>query len=161
MKKDQKGKNMRRTYMEELAELKISAGEYDNIINRIYSLGERELLALAKAIKSGAPVAPAVKKAFERTLAMRYTELRSTYNYYFNSPSLKKKIIDRYALDISVNTAKCLAEMAQIANIDCGYEAVELQRVDNNTLQMLFLKTCEKLVFKRENDSNYFIAVLD
>lgn len=161
MKKDQKGKHMRDTYMEELAELKISAREYDDIIHRIYDLSERELLALAKAIKSGAPVASAVKKAFERTLAMRYAELRSTYNYYFNSPSPKKIIIDRYALDVSVNTAKTLAEMAQIANIDCGYEAVKLQCVDNDTFQMLFLKTCEKLVFKRENDSNYFIAVLD
>lgn len=153
---------MRDTYMKELAELKISAGEYDDIIRSIYDLGERELLALAKVIKSGAPVAKAVKKAFERTLAMRYAELRSTYNYYFNSPSPKKIIIDRYALDISVNTAKGLAEMAQIANIDCGYEAVKLQYVDNNTLQMLFLKTCEKLIFKRESeDSNYFAAVLD
>lgn len=153
---------MRDTYAAELAELKISAKEYDNIIRRIYDLSEADLLALAEAIKSGMAILPVTKRAFERVLAMRYAELRSVYDYYFNSPSIKKIITDRYALDISVNTAKGLAEMVQIANVDCGYEAVELQRVDNDTFQMLFLKTCEKLVFKRENEgSNYFVAVLD
>ena len=153
---------MRDTYAAELADLKISAKEYDNIIRRIYDLSEADLLALAEAVKSGMAILLVTKRAFERVLAMRYGELRSVYDYYFNSPSIKKIIIDRYALDISVNTAKGLAEMAQIANVDCGYEAVKLQRVDNDTFQMFFLKTCEKLVFKRENEcSNYFVAALD
>ena len=62
---------MKTTYKQDLQELNITAEEYDNIISHIYDKTAAEMVTLAKAIKSGVRVLPAVKRAFERVLDMR------------------------------------------------------------------------------------------
>lgn len=73
-----------RTYEQDLKELNISAEEFDNIINYIYDKTAGEMAVLAKAIKSGARVIPAVKRAFERVLDMRYIERQEAYKIYYS-----------------------------------------------------------------------------
>ena len=72
------------TYKQDLEDLKIRAEEYDNIISYIYDKSAAEMVAIAKAIKSGAKVLPAVRRAFERVLYMRPEERTEAYNIYFN-----------------------------------------------------------------------------
>ena len=62
------------TYEQDLKELNITSEEFDNIISNIYDKTADEMVTLAKAIKSGARVLPAVKRAFERVLDMRPEE---------------------------------------------------------------------------------------
>lgn len=73
-----------RTYEQDLKELKITEKEFDNVISNIYDKTAAEMVALAKAIKTRANVLPAVKRAFERVLDMRYTERMEAYNIYYN-----------------------------------------------------------------------------
>lgn len=73
-----------RTYEQDLRELNISAKEFNNIVSHIYDKTAEEMAVLAKAIKSGACVLPAVKRAFERVLAMRQVERQEAYNIYYN-----------------------------------------------------------------------------
>lgn len=73
-----------RTYEQDLKELNISAEEFDNIINHIYDKTAGEMVVLAKTIKSGARVLPAVKRAFERVLDMRYVERQEAYKIYYS-----------------------------------------------------------------------------
>ena len=73
------------TYKQDLKELNISAEEFDNIISHIYDKTPEEMVALAKAIKSGARVLPTVKRAFERVVAMRQTERQDAYNIYYSN----------------------------------------------------------------------------
>lgn len=73
------------TYEQDLKELNISTEEFDNIISHIYDKTPEEMVALAKAIKSGADVLRTVKRAFERVLAMRQTERTEAYNIYYSS----------------------------------------------------------------------------
>lgn len=75
---------MTRTYEQDLKELNITAEEFGNIISRIYDKTADEMVVLAKVIKSGAKVLPAVKRAFERVLDMRYTERMDAYNIYYD-----------------------------------------------------------------------------
>lgn len=74
-----------RTYEQDLKELNITAEEFNNIICHIYDKTADEMITLAKVIKSGAKVLPAVKRAFERVLDMRYTERIEAYNTYYNN----------------------------------------------------------------------------
>lgn len=73
-----------RTYRQDLKELNIAQEEFDNIISHIYDKTADEMVTLAKVIKSGTEVLPAVKRAFERVLDMRYTERVDAYNIYYN-----------------------------------------------------------------------------
>lgn len=73
-----------RTYEQNLKELNISEDEFNNIISHIYDKTADEMVSLAKAIKSSARVLPAVKRAFERVLAMRQVERQEAYNIYYN-----------------------------------------------------------------------------
>lgn len=72
------------TYKQDLEDLKITAEEYDNIISYIYDKSAAEMVSIAKAIKSGAKVLPAVTRAFERVLYMRPEERAEAYDIYFN-----------------------------------------------------------------------------
>lgn len=73
------------TYEQDLKELNITSEEFDNIILHIYDKTDDEMVVIARTIKSGAKVLPAVKRAFERVLNMRYTERTKAYNIYYNS----------------------------------------------------------------------------
>jgi hypothetical protein len=73
-----------RTYEQDLKELNISAEEFNNIISHIYDKTADEMAVLAKAIKSGARVLPAAKRAFERVLAMRSEERREAFEIYYS-----------------------------------------------------------------------------
>lgn len=73
-----------RTYEQDLRELNITAGEFDNVISNLYDKTADEMVAIAKSIKSGAKVLPVVKRAFERVLAMRQTERRKAYDIYYS-----------------------------------------------------------------------------
>ena len=72
------------TYKQDLKELNITAEEYENIISHIYDKNAAEMVAIAKAIKSGAKVLPAVKRAFERVLYMRADDRAEAYKIYFS-----------------------------------------------------------------------------
>lgn len=71
-------------YEEDLKELNISDEEFNNIISHIYDKTAEEMVALAKAIKNGARVLPAVKRAFERVLAMRSVDRREAFEIYYS-----------------------------------------------------------------------------
>lgn len=73
-----------RTYEQDLRELNINADEFDNIISHIYDKTANEMVVMAKAIKSGAKILPAVKRAFERVLDVRYTERKEAYDIYYS-----------------------------------------------------------------------------
>lgn len=77
--------NMKTTYKQDLQELNITAEEYDRIINYIYDKTAAEMVILAKAIKSGARVLPAVKRAFERVIDMRAEERKEAYEIYHSN----------------------------------------------------------------------------
>lgn len=79
------------TYKQDLEELNISAEEFDNIILHIYDKTAEEMVALAKSIKCGACILPTVKRAFERVLAMRYTERQDAYNIYYSDLNTTNK----------------------------------------------------------------------
>ena len=72
------------TYEQDLKELNILTEEFGNIISHIYDKTPEEMVALAKAIKSGARVLPTVKRAFERVLDMRPEERRGAYLIYYS-----------------------------------------------------------------------------
>lgn len=74
-----------RTYQQDLQDLGITAEQFDNIISHIYDKTAEEMAVLAKAIKNGACVLPAVKRAFERVLDMRQTERQGAYDIYYNT----------------------------------------------------------------------------
>lgn len=76
---------MKTTYKQDLQELNITAEEYDSIISHIYDKTAAEMVILAKAIKSGARVLPAVKRAFERVLDMRPEERKEAYEIYYSN----------------------------------------------------------------------------
>lgn len=76
---------MATTYVRDLQELNITAEEYNNIISHIYDKTADEMVVLAKAIKSGARILPAVKKAFERVLDMRLEERKEAYDIYHSN----------------------------------------------------------------------------
>lgn len=73
-----------RTYEQDLKELNITAEEFDNAISHIYDKTDAELIAISKAIKSGAGVLPVVQRALERVLGMRQTERQEAYNFHYN-----------------------------------------------------------------------------
>lgn len=72
------------TYKQDLKELNISAEEFDNVISHIYDKTAEEMVVLAKWIKSGCKVNPITKRAFERVLAMRYTERKKAHDIYYS-----------------------------------------------------------------------------
>lgn len=72
------------TYKQDLKELNITSEEFDNIISNIYDKTAAEMVTLAKAIKSGARVLPAVKRAFERVLDMRSEERKEARTIYYS-----------------------------------------------------------------------------
>lgn len=72
-----------RTYQQDLQDLRITAEQYNNIISHIYDKSAEEMAVLAKAIKNGACVLPAVKRAFERVLDMRQAERQEVYDIYY------------------------------------------------------------------------------
>lgn len=71
-------------YEEDLKDLNISDEEFNNIISHIYDKTAEEMVVLAKAIKNGARVLPAVKRAFERVLAMRSEDRREAFEIYYS-----------------------------------------------------------------------------
>lgn len=71
-----------RTYWEDLEELNISVGEFDELISRIYDKTAEEMVELAKKF-SVAPILSAEKRAFERVLAMRQAERVEAYKIYY------------------------------------------------------------------------------
>ena len=73
-----------RTYEQDLKELNISAEEFDNVISNIYDKTAEEMVVLAKWIKSGRKVNPVTRRAFERVLAMRYTERKEAHDIYYS-----------------------------------------------------------------------------
>ena len=75
---------MKTTYKQDLQELNITAEEYDNIISHIYDKTADEMVVLAKEIKSGVRVLPAVKRAFERVLDMRAEERKEAKEIYYS-----------------------------------------------------------------------------
>lgn len=75
---------MKTTYEQDLQELNITAEEYGNIISHVYDKTAAEMVILAKAIKSGVRVLPAVKKAFERVLDMRAEERKEARKIYYS-----------------------------------------------------------------------------
>lgn len=81
------------TYKQDLKELNITAEKYDNIISHIYDKTPEEMAVLAKVIKSGARVLPAVKRAFEHVLAIRQPERIEAYNIYYSIK--EKKMIEK------------------------------------------------------------------
>lgn len=76
---------MKTTYKQDLQELNITAEEYDNIISHIYDQTAAEMVTLAKVIKSGSRVLPAVKRAFERVLDMRAEERKEACEIYYGN----------------------------------------------------------------------------
>lgn len=72
------------TYEQDLKELNITSEEFDNIISNIYDKTAAEMVTLAKAIKSGTRVLPAVKRAFERVLDMRSEERKEARTIYYS-----------------------------------------------------------------------------
>lgn len=72
------------TYEQDLKELNITSEEFDSIISNIYDKTAAEMVTLAKAIKSGARVLPAVKRAFERVLDMRSEERKEARAIYYS-----------------------------------------------------------------------------
>lgn len=76
---------MKTTYKQDLQELNITAEEYDNIISHIYDKTAAEMVTLAKTIKSGARVIPAVKRAFERVLDIRAEERKESRDIYYSN----------------------------------------------------------------------------
>lgn len=76
--------NTMRTYDQDLKELNITAEEFDNVISNIYDKSDKEMIAISKAIKSGAGVLPVVQRALERVLRMRQTERQEAYNFHYN-----------------------------------------------------------------------------
>ena len=73
-----------RTYKQDLETLKVTSGEFDNVISNIYDKTDDEMIAISKAIKSGAGVLPVVQRALERVLGMRQTERQKAYNFHYN-----------------------------------------------------------------------------
>lgn len=73
-----------RTYEQDLKELNISAEEFDNVISDIYDKTAGQMVILAKWIKSGCKVTPVTRRAFERVLAMRYTERKEAHDIYYS-----------------------------------------------------------------------------
>ena len=73
-----------RTYEQDLEELNISAEEFDNVISDIYDKTTGQMVILAKWIKSGRKVNPVTRRAFERVLAMRYTERKEAHDIYYS-----------------------------------------------------------------------------
>ena len=73
-----------RTYEQDIKELNITAEEFDNVISNIYDKTDAEMIAISKAIKSGAGVLPVVQRALERVLGMRQTERQEAYNFHYD-----------------------------------------------------------------------------
>ena len=73
-----------RTYQQDLATLKITSEEFENVISNIYDKTDDEMISISKVIKSGADVLPVVQRALERVLNMRATERQEAYNYHYN-----------------------------------------------------------------------------
>ena len=73
------------TYEQDLKELNITSEEFDSIISNIYDKTAAEMVTLAKAIKNGARVLPAVKRAFERVLDMRAEERKEARIIYYSN----------------------------------------------------------------------------
>lgn len=73
-----------RTYQQDLEALNITEEEFDNVISNIYDKSDDEMIAISKAIKSGANVLPIVQRALERVLNMRPTERQEAYNFHYN-----------------------------------------------------------------------------
>ena len=73
-----------RTYQQDLEILNITSEEFDNVISNIYDKTDDEMIAISKAIKSGADVLPVVQRGLERVLNIRATERQEAYNYHYN-----------------------------------------------------------------------------
>lgn len=73
-----------RAYQQDLETLNITSKEFDNVLSNIYDKTNDEMIAISKAIKSGADVLPVVQRALERVLNMRATERQEAYNYHYN-----------------------------------------------------------------------------
>ncbi len=73
-----------RAYEQDLKALGCTAEEFENVISNIYDLTDKEMMAISKAIKSGANVLPIVQRALERVLEMRQTERQEAYNFHYD-----------------------------------------------------------------------------
>ena len=74
-----------RAYQQDLEMLNITSEEFDNVISNIYEKTEDEMIAISKAIKSGADILLVVQRGLERVLNMRATERIDAYNYHYNN----------------------------------------------------------------------------
>lgn len=72
-----------RTYEQDLKELNITEEEFNNIISYVYEKSNEDMIIFAKAIREGAKIPPALQRAFERVLDMRYTERIEAYKIYY------------------------------------------------------------------------------
>lgn len=95
-----------RTYNQDLMELNISEEEFNNIISHIYDKTAEEMTVLAKTIKSGARVLPAVKRAFERVLAMRSEDRQEAFEIYYSDLNTMCLGCKRCGTDCSGTTCK-------------------------------------------------------
>lgn len=75
----------------------------------------------------------------------------------------RTELINKYALDVSINTLQRLDEIVKLENIDNNWSEekyISFDVIDSETWQINFWGNDENIIFKRINDENYFKAVL-
>lgn len=72
----------------------------------------------------------------------------------------RTELINKYALDVTVNKLERLDEIVKLTNINNDYNEenyISLDIVDDNTWKINFWGKDENIIFKRcENDKKYF-----
>lgn len=95
-----------KNYEQEAKELNISVAEFEKIIEYIYDKTAVEMVALAKSIKCGARIIPALKRAFEKVLEIRYAERIDAYNIYYSDLNTMCYSCKKCGIDCKGTTCK-------------------------------------------------------